>query len=119
VSLHEVTAHRRPGHQRALEIYQTIAAKLFQVCAIEGFLEKIERQLVFALRADGQATTIYCHAVANGRLDGQSWRCNLKLGTAIRHPDPQYFGDFLDQTGEHAGDFNASARPRQLQTAPT
>src|SRR5207248_7136920 len=99
------------GDQRALEIYQTIAAKLFQVGAVEGFLEKIERQLAFPLGADGQAATIYRHAVAKDRLGGQSWRGNLKLGAAVRHWDPQHFGDSLDQTGEHAGDFNASARP--------
>src|SRR5438270_13926883 len=79
VALNEVAAQRLSGGERALEINQTVATKLFQVCAFQGFLKQIERQLFFAARTNRQATTIHRHAVPDASISGKLRRCDLEL----------------------------------------
>src|ERR1700731_82570 len=96
VTLNKVPSHRRAGYERALEIYRTVAAQLFQIGAIERFFEKIERNLLAATRAHGQTTTIYRDAVADRSLR-RELRCGqLQLSAAIAHANPKHAAYFFN-----------------------
>src|ERR1700736_3524147 len=107
VTLNKVSAHRRAGGERALEIYRTVASQLFQIGAVERFFEQIEYDLFVPLRADGQAATVHRYAVADGSLRRESWRGQLQLSAAIAHANPKHAAYLFDQSGEHALTFSA------------
>jgi hypothetical protein len=102
-----VSAHRRAGGERALEIYRTVASQLFQIGAVESFFEQIECDLFVAVCAHGQTAAIHCYAIADRSLRGELWRSQLQLSAAIAHANPKHAAYLFDQSGEHALTFSA------------
>ena len=107
VTLDKVAAKRRAGCKRAFEVYLTITSKLFEIGAVERFLEQIERELVAAMRADGQTTTVHGDAVADSNRGRELWRGHLQLSAAIGRPTPPHPTYLFDQSGEHVLTFSA------------
>ena len=108
--LNKVTTNRRARGERALEIYRTIAPKLFQIRAVKRFLEKIEGELIVASRAHRETTAIYRDALSNVHRLREFRRGELKLGAAIAHSDPEHAPHFLDQSREHERSLIANSR---------
>jgi hypothetical protein len=73
--------------------------------------------LIFALRANGQATTIDGHALADGGLASKLRRGYLQLRAALAHADPKHATNFLDESREHAVLLAANGQGRQLVCA--
>jgi hypothetical protein len=96
VTLDEMAPDRRAGGKRSLEIYRTIASQLFQIGSVESFFEKIEGQLLVAVSADGQTTTIHRYAVADRSLRRELWRGQLQLSAAVTHANPKHAADFFN-----------------------
>lgn len=96
MSLHEVAAQEVTSGERLLEVHERIAAEMFEIGALEGFLEQIESELFGAVTGDGKATSIYSDAIAGAGTLGNSRGIDLELCPALGRANPEDGGDFLN-----------------------
>src|SRR5437660_2245805 len=107
MTLDEMSAQGLAGRQCRLEIYRTIAAKLFQVRALDRFLKEIEREFVPAFCGDRQTATVNRHAIADGNFRRELRRSELQLSAAVFLFNRYHATDFLDQASKHSTIFSA------------
>ena len=96
VTLDKMAAQRRAGSERSLEIYRTVAAELFQICAVERFFKKIECQLIITLSADGESATVHGNAVPDRSCRRELRPAQLQLSATVGHADPKHATNFFN-----------------------
>src|SRR5436190_701663 len=101
MTLNEMPTHRRAGCDCAFEVYRTVAAYLFQICALERFFKKIESELRVRLRGDGETAAVRRHAIADGNFGRDLRRSQLQLHAGAARLERYDATDFLDETCEH------------------
>src|SRR5205085_3051956 len=107
VTLNEMPTHRRAGCDCAFEIYRTVAAYSFQICALERFVKKIESELPVCLRGHSETAAVHRHAVADRNFVLDLRRSQLQLPAGTARVERYDATDFLDQSREHGVTFSS------------
>jgi hypothetical protein len=101
VSLDKMTTHTAISSERAFKINRASAAQLPQIGAVERFFKQVERQMLIAIRPDGQATAVHSDTVTAMDIAGDAGRGDLELSATIACANPKDGANFLNKAGEH------------------
>ena len=101
MALDEMAPETPIRRKSALEIDAAVAPQGLHIGAIESLCEKVEGELVTAMRRDRQAAAIHRDAVADPDFLCDKGRDDLKLRPPLGRGEPQDTADFFNQTGKH------------------
>ncbi len=101
MALDEMATETPIRRKSALEIDAALSTQALHLGAIERLFEKVEGELVTAMRRDRQAAAVHRDAVADPDFRCDQRCDNLKLRAPIGRGEPQDTADFFDQTGKH------------------